>query len=65
MGTSGIPQVRRLLRWDDGHFAMIIIAGQGGIYRHLRRRVTDLLADEGQIGCPERRRNCAGPEDAG
>jgi hypothetical protein len=29
---------------------MIIIPGQGGTYRHLPGRVTDLLADSGQIG---------------
>jgi len=29
---------------------MIIIPGQGGTYRHLRARVTHLLADSGQTG---------------
>ena len=29
------------------HFAAIIIPGQSGTYRHLRGRVTDLLADSG------------------
>ena len=33
----------------DSHFAMIIIPGQSGTYRHLQAHVTDLLAESGQI----------------
>jgi predicted phage gp36 major capsid-like protein len=35
------------LRWDDHQFAAIIIPGQSGTYRHLRDRVTGLLAESG------------------
>jgi hypothetical protein len=45
--TYAAPPDRCPLRRDDHHFAAIIIPGQSRIYRHLRDRVTGLLAESG------------------